>query len=239
VRDVALMVTCLADVLRPEAALATVRVLRRLGYRVSFPRGQTCCGQPFYNSGFHGHAADLAKHTIRQFEGTSWVVTPSASCAAMVRREYPELLASEPDWHQRAQGLAARIFELSEFLVRIAGTEDVGASFCGRVTFHYACHLRALGVTDEPVRLLKNVRGLELVTLPAADECCGFGGSFSVRFPEISVAMVDTKVRHILETNAQVVTSTDTGCLLNIAGRLRRIAPDIQVLHLAEILASS
>ncbi len=230
------MITCLGDVLRPEAGQATVRLLRRLGHEVSFPERQTCCGQPFYNSGFSDYAREQAKFTIEVFEHAETVVAPSGSCAAMVRVEYPHLLEAEPAWHARAQRLAEKTFELSEFLVNRLGVVDVGARFDGRVTYHYACHLRGLGMTDEVERLIRHVAGVTFIPIQRADQCCGFGGSFAVRYPDISTAMVDGKVECITATDADAVVSTDAGCLMNIGGRLRRLGKPIEVLHIAELL---
>lgn len=231
-----LMVTCLGDVLRPEAAKATVRLLRRLGHEIDFPQRQTCCGQPFYNSGFADYARRQARHTIEVFQGERTVVVPSGSCAAMVKVEYPHLLEGEPGWHQRAQELAARTFELSDLLVNRLGVLDVGAKYRGKVAYHYACHLRGLGLSDEAERLIRQVEGAELIPLRHADQCCGFGGSFSVRYPDISTAMVNDKVNCVLETGADCLVSTDTGCLMNIGGRLHRLQKPLEVLHLAELL---
>src|SRR5579871_5100782 len=172
---VSLLVTCLGDALFPDVGVATVRLLRRLGVEVDFPAAQTCCGQPHFNSGYRGDARDLARHTVRTFAGTNRVVTPSGSCAAMVKLEYPELFRDDPKWHARALDLAGRTHELSDFLANVLGVEDTGARFEGRVTYHMACHLRGLGILTEPERLLRQVRGLELVPLERADECCGFG----------------------------------------------------------------
>src|SRR5258708_11887380 len=187
------MITCLGDALFPEVGVATVRLLRRLGVEVDFPSRQTCCGQPFFNSGFQADARDLARHTIRAFEKSECVVTPSGSCAAMVKLEYPELFHDDLVWHGRAEELSRRTHELSDFLVNVLGIEDVGARFEGKATYHMACHLRGLGLKSEPERLLRRVKGLEYLPLERGDECCGFGGSFSVRFPGISGAMVQDK----------------------------------------------
>jgi L-lactate dehydrogenase complex protein LldE len=233
---VSLMVTCLGDALFPDVGVATVRLLRRLGVEVDFPPAQTCCGQPHFNSGYHGPARELARHTIRAFAGGRLVVTPSGSCAAMVKLEYPELLHDDRVWRGRAENLARRTHELSDFLVNVLGVEDVGARFEGRVTYHMACHLRGLGLLTEPERLLRRVKGLEYVPLERADECCGFGGSFSVRFPGISGAMVQDKAAFIEQTGADAVVTTDAGCLMNIAGCLRRRGSRVRALHLAEVL---
>lgn len=233
---VSLMITCLGDTLFPDVGVATVRLLRRLGVAVEFPPGQTCCGQPHFNSGYRDHARDLARHTITAFDDGRPVVTPSGSCAAMVKLEYPELFPDDPDWRRRAEELAGRTHELSDFLVNVLGALDVGARFPGRVTYHMACHLRGLGLLTEPERLLRRVKDLEYVPLERGDECCGFGGSFAVRFPGISGAMVRDKAAFIEATGADAVVATDSGCLMNIAGCLRRRGSRVQALHLAQVL---
>jgi L-lactate dehydrogenase complex protein LldE len=230
------MVTCLGDALFPDVGVATVRLLRRLGVAIDFPAAQTCCGQPHFNSGFQDDARQLACHTIAAFDTGRPVVTPSGSCAAMVKLEYPELFHDVPAWHARAADLAARTHELSDFLVNVLKVEDVGARFEAKVTYHMACHLRGLGVLTEPERLLRRVRGLEYVPLERADECCGFGGSFAVRFPGISGAMVNDKAGFIEKSGADAVVATDAGCLMNIAGCLRRRGSAVRVLHLAQVL---
>jgi L-lactate dehydrogenase complex protein LldE len=236
---VSLLVTCLGDALFPEVGVATVRLLRRLGVEVDFPAAQTCCGQPHFNSGFLTDARELARHTIQAFHNGQRVVTPSGSCAAMVKLEYPELLHNDLVWHGRAEDLAHRTHELADFLVNVLGIEDVGARFESKVTYHMACHLRGLGLLTEPERLLRQVRGLEYVPLERRDECCGFGGSFSVRFPQISAAMVQDKATLIEQTGADVVVATDAGCLMNIAGCLHRRGSKVRALHLAEVLATT
>jgi L-lactate dehydrogenase complex protein LldE len=230
------MVTCLGDALFPEVGVATVRLLRRLGLNVDFPRGQTCCGQPHFNSGYHEDCRVLARHTIGAFANGQTVVTPSGSCAAMVKLEYPELFREDLVWHERAEDLARRTHELADFLVNLLGIDDVGARFPGKVTYHMACHLRGLGLMTEPERLLRRVRDLEYLPLERADECCGFGGSFSVRFPGISGAMVQDKAAFIERTGADAVVATDAGCLMNIAGCLHRRGSKVRTLHLAEVL---
>jgi L-lactate dehydrogenase complex protein LldE len=231
-----LMITCLGDVLRPEAGKATVRLLRRLGHEIEFPAAQTCCGQPMFNSGFADMAREQAKHTLRVFDNGLPVVTPSGSCAAMVKVEYPHLFAEDAAWHARAMELAARTYELSDLLVNRLGVVDVGARYAGRVTYHYACHLRLLQQTDEVVKLLTHVQEAIYVPIHRQETCCGFGGSFSVRYPEISGRMVDDKMGCILATSADALVSTDAGCLMNIGGRLHREKKPIEVLHLAELL---
>ncbi|MBS0209995.1 MAG: (Fe-S)-binding protein [Planctomycetes bacterium] len=231
-----LMITCLGDVLRPEVGQASVRLLRRLGHEVDFPRNQTCCGQPFYNSGFSDLAREQARHTIAVFEQAEAVITPSGSCAAMIKVEYPHLFESDPAWHARAVALAERTYELSDLLVNRLQVVDVGARFDGRVVYHFACHLRGLCLSDEAERLINNVRGATLIPLRHQDQCCGFGGSFSVRYPQISTAMVDDKTKSIAAADADLVVSTDTGCLMNIGGRLRRQGHRARPVHLAELL---
>src|SRR6266436_2854331 len=233
---VSLMITCLGDVFFPDVGIATVQLLRRLGVDVDFPAAQTCCGQPHFNSGYHGDARILAQHTIQAFAGDQLIVTPSGSCAAMVKLEYPELFHEDLIWHGRAEDLAHRTHELSDFLVNILKIEDVGARFPGRVTYHMACHLRGLGLLTEPELLLRKVRDLEYVPLERSDECCGFGGSFSVRYPGISGAMVQDKAAFIEKTGARAVVATDAGCLMNIAGCLRRRGCGVRSLHLAQVL---
>ena len=233
---ISLLVTCLGDALYPDVGVATVRLLRRLGVEVAFPQAQTCCGQPHFNSGYRTHARDLARHTIRAFDGDSLVVAPSGSCAAMVKLEYPELFAEDRYLRRRAEDLARRTHELSDFLVNVLGVEDVGARFEGKVTYHMACHLRGLGVKGEPERLIHKVKGLDFVPLERVDECCGFGGSFSVRYPGISGAMVADKAALIEKTGADAVVATDAGCLMNIAGCLHRRGSRVKAMHLAELL---
>jgi L-lactate dehydrogenase complex protein LldE len=234
-----LFVTCLGDALFPNVGVATVRLLRRLGVSLDFPAAQTCCGQPHFNSGYHDEARALARHTIEALDNGQLIVVPSGSCAAMIKLEYPELFHSDPHWGRRALELAGRTHELSCFLVRVLGVEDVGACFEARVTYHAACHLRGLGVRDEPERLLRKVRGLTLLPLERADECCGFGGSFSVRYPGISAAMVRDKAEFIEQSGADYVVATDAGCLMNVGGCLRRRPGAARTLHLAEVLAGT
>ena len=236
---VSLMVTCLGDALFPDVGAATVRLLRRLGVEVDFPAAQTCCGQPHFNSGYRNEARELARHAIRTFSASEKVVTPSGSCAAMVKLEYPELFHDDPTWRRRAEDLAQRTHELSDFVVNVLGVEDVGARFAGRATYHMACHLRGLGLITEPIRLIQKVRGLQYVPLERYDECCGFGGSFAIRFPGISGAMVNDKTTYIEKTAVDAVVATDAGCLMNIGGCLNRRGAKVRILHLAELLAQT
>jgi L-lactate dehydrogenase complex protein LldE len=231
------MITCLADTFFPDVGVATVKLLRRLGVTVDFPQAQTCCGQPHFNSGFHDEARAATKHTITAFANSPLIVTPSGSCAAMVKLEYPELFHDDATWHARAVDLANRTHELSDFLVNVLKREDVGARFDGKATYHMACHLRGLGLLTEPIRLIQKVSGLQYVPLERYDECCGFGGSFAVRYPEISGAMVTDKATFIEKTAVDAVIATDAGCLMNIGGCLNRRGGKVRILHLAELLA--
>ena len=211
------------------------RLLRRLGHEVDFPAQQTCCGQPFYNSGFADHVREQAKRTIDAFDSDRIVVVPSGSCAAMVKIEYPHLLADDEHWHARAKDLAIRTFELADLLVNLLGVEDVGRIAArSRITTPATC--AGLALAGEVERLLSRVEGLTYVGIDRQDQCCGFGGSFSVRYPQISTAMVTDKVNCITATGADAVVSTDAGCLMNIGGRLAGWGTQIEVLHLAEIL---
>jgi L-lactate dehydrogenase complex protein LldE len=233
------MITCLADNFFAQTGVATVGLLRRLGVQVDFPSGQTCCGQPHFNSGHRDDAREIARYTIGVFRRCEKVVTPSASCAAMVKLEYPEFFADEPHWRKKAESLAGRTHELSGFLLNVLGVEDVGARYPAKATYHMACHLRGLGLEEAPLRLLRHVRDLELLPLERFDECCGFGGSFCVRFPEISAAMVRDKAKFIEATGADTAISTDAGCLMNIGGYMSRAGKSIRMVHLAEVLAAT
>lgn len=235
---VQLFVTCLVDTLYPQIGESVVRVLQRAGAQVSFPQGQTCCGQPAFNAGLRDAARPVAMHTIRVFEvSDAPVVVPSGSCTAMIRHGYPELFAGDPHWLARAEALAARTYEFSEYLVDVLGVTDVGARFPGQLTYHASCHLlRDLGVERQPRLLLSHVREAELVDLPAASDCCGFGGVFSAEHPQISTAMLERKIGNIQASGAPVVVSCDAGCLSNIYGGLKRRGLSQRVVHLAEIL---
>ena len=230
---VGLFVTCLADSLFPEVGKATVTVLERLGLEVVFPPEQTCCGQMHLNSGYPDEARLLARRFVEIFEPFDVVVSPSASCVALVREHYPRLLGGDD------RGVPGRTWELSQLLVERLGVEDVGSGFEGTVTYHPTCHsLRLLRVGDAPVRLLRAVRGLELVALPEAEECCGFGGTFAVKNADVSAAMLDDKLGNVLASGAGTLCSCDASCLMHMGGGLRRRGADVRPLHLAEILAS-
>ena len=236
---ISLFVTCLADTVAPEAGTAAVRVLERLGHEVEFRREQTCCGQLHLNTGYRDEARALARRFVRVFAGAEVVVAPSASCVGTVREYYPSLAEGDPVFEREVEELAPRVLELSELLVGRLGLEDVGAAFPHRVTYHPTCHsLRMLHVGDAPYRLLRAVRGLELLELPEAAECCGFGGTFAVKNAETSAAILADKVRHIEETGAEVCTAADSSCLLHIGGALSRAGGGVRTAHLAEILAA-
>jgi L-lactate dehydrogenase complex protein LldE len=238
---VQLFVTCIIDTLYPEVGEAVVKVLRRAGVGVEFPAGQTCCGQPAFNAGMRLQALPIAMHTIQVFENTQGpVVVPSGSCADMIRHGYLELFADDPAWLPRARALADRTFELTEFLVDQLGVTDLGARHPGKLTYHASCHLlRDLGVDSQPRALLANVRDAELVELPYATECCGFGGVFSAEHPEISSAMLERKISYIEATGAPLVVSCDGGCVTNINGGLHRRGKPQRAVHIAQILAQT
>ena len=232
-----LFVTCIVDQLFPEVGVSVVRVLRRLGVDVDFPQDQTCCGQPLYNSGFTGQARQLARRVLSSFAESRYVVVPSGSCAAMMRVYYPDLFKDDPALLGQAQELSAKVYEFSEFLVKVLGVEDLGAGYPDTVTYHPGCHqLRELEVRDEPLKLLRRVRGLELRELPQADSCCGFGGAFSVKFPHISEGMLADKVNNVMSTGADALVSCDMGCLMHIGGALSRQGSGIRLQHLAQVL---
>src|SRR6185369_13918821 len=218
-----------------------VEVLRRAGCEVEFDERQTCCGQPAFNTGYRDEARQVAKRFIEIFEESKAdaIVSPSGSCTAMVHH-FPELFVDEPDWRERARSVGSRAYELSSFLIRVLAVEDVGATWNGKLTWHDACHgLRDLNIKSEPRRLIRNVRGAEFVELENAESCCGFGGTFSVKYPEISVAILDQKIEAIERAGVDVVVSGDASCLMQIGGRLSRKGSRIRVMHLAELLAAT
>jgi L-lactate dehydrogenase complex protein LldE len=237
-----LFVTCLNDALFPRTGMATVRLLERLGHSVRFNAEQTCCGQMHLNTGYRDEAILLIRRFIDIFRGAEVVVAPSGSCVAMVRDLYPRAAewAGDQRLHDDAVELGTRIFELSEFVVGQLGIEDVGAYFPHRVTYHPTCHAaRVLRVGDMPLRLLRNVRGMTLVELPSADQCCGFGGTFSVKNADTSIAMMADKIQNILGTGAEACVAGDNSCLMHIGGGLSRLRTGTKTVHLAEILAST
>ncbi len=239
---VALMVTCLNDVLFPDTGKAVVRLLRRLGVEVGFPDEQTCCGQPMVNTGYLDEAVAPVRAFVRAFEGYDAIVTPSGSCAGCARHQHGIVARRSGDAAllDAVAVTGPRTYELSEFLVDVLGVADVGASFPHRVTYHPTCHsLRVLRVGDRPRRLLEAVRGLTLVDLPAAEECCGFGGTFAIKNSDTSAAMASDKARHVRDSGAEVLVAGDNSCLMNIGGVLSRQRSGVRVMHLAEVLAST
>ncbi len=236
---VALFITCFNDTLFPETGRATVRVLERLGVEVDFPVEQTCCGQMHFNTGYQREAIPLVRRFVRVFEPYDAVVAPSGSCVGMVRELYGRAaeLAGDAELARGVEALVPRVFELSEFLVNGLGVTDIGAYYPHRVTYHPTCHsLRMLRVGEAPLKLLRAVRGMELVELPQAEECCGFGGTFAVKNAETSTAMLSDKLHHVKETGAEAVAAGDNSCLLHIGGGLQRGQDGIDTVHLAEIL---
>jgi L-lactate dehydrogenase complex protein LldE len=235
----AFMVTCLGDMFYPEIGETIVRLLRRLGVAVEFPPGQTCCGLPLFNSGYHAAAAAVARRTVALFKDAEALVVPSGSCAWMVKHEYPTLLGAPAD-RAAAERLAGRTHELSQFLVRRLGRRRYRSAVGGRLTYHDSCHLlRGLHESESPRALLRGLAGAEFVELPGADECCGFGGSFSVRLPEVSTAILDKKLASIEATGADCVVACDAGCLMQMRGGLGRRGSLVRAVHLAEVLGEA
>jgi L-lactate dehydrogenase complex protein LldE len=237
---VALFVTCLVDALFPDVGRATVDLCERLGQPVEFPVAQTCCGQMHTNSGYF--EVELVRRFVDVFDDYDVVLVPSGSCAGSIRHQHPMIAqaAGDEPLARRARALGPRVFELSQFLVDVLGVDDVGAYFPHRVTYHPTCHsLRSLGVGDRPLQLLRNVRGIDLAELSGTEECCGFGGTFAVKNPDVSAAMLADKMQAVIETGAEVVCASDRSCLMHIGGGLQRIRAGVRTLHLAEILAST
>ncbi len=236
--SVGLFVTCLVDLFRPSVAFAAVKLLEAAGCRVAVPRAQTCCGQPAYNAGDKHDAKRLARRTIAAFLRYDYVVVPSGSCGGMMKKHYPEALADDPKWLPRARDFAAKTFELTSFLHDVMGVTSVPAAYDGIAAYHDSCSsLREMDVRDQPRQLLVTVRGLGLRELPGRDVCCGFGGTFCVKYPEISTHIVADKCREIAESGADTVLAGDLGCLMNIAGKLLRDGRGIRAYHVAEVLA--
>jgi L-lactate dehydrogenase complex protein LldE len=239
---IALFITCFNDTLFPRTGRAVVELLERLGHEVVFPEEQTCCGQMHFNTGYVDEATALVRRFSRVFAGEELIVCPSGSCAGMVRDAYPRVaeLAGDDGLARDVRALGVRVFELSELLVDVLGVEDVGAYYPHRVTYHPTCHsLRLLKVGDKPLRLLRAVRGLELIELAEPYECCGFGGTFAIKNADVSTAMLADKVRHVLDTRAEVCAAADNSCLMHIGGGLARLRTGTRTVHLAEILAAT
>ncbi|WP_405080287.1 (Fe-S)-binding protein [Paenibacillus chitinolyticus] len=234
---VSLFITCLSDLVYPRVGQAMVRLLARYGIRVEFPEVQTCCGQPAFNSGYWDDARKSARTLLEAFDDSDFVLSPSGSCTSMVQHYYPKLFQDDPELLAKAEALREKTYEFTQFLVGVLGVTDLGAVFPRRVTYHPSCHgSRLLGIKDEPASLLEHVRGLELVPLPHAEDCCGFGGTFAVKMSDISGAMVAEKSDHVLETEAEVLVGLDMGCLMNISGNLLHRGRPVKVMHLAELL---
>ena len=238
-KRVSLFVTCIVDQLFPRVGMAMAEVLERIGWQVDFPEAQTCCGQPAFNSGYRAEARQVAAHCLSVFRQAEYVVVPSGSCASMIAHHYAELFVKDAALREAAHALEPKVWEFSSFLLEVARVEDVGARLDDVVTYHDSCHaLRELGIKDGPRRLLANVRGLELREMDKAEECCGFGGTFSVKFDEVSGGMARTKIDSILRTGARTVVSIDSSCLMQLQGALSRMGAPVRSLHLAEVLAS-
>ena len=236
---VSLFITCLVDILFPQVGVSMVKVLKRLGVEVDFPEEQTCCGQPAFNSGFRQDAKVLAKRFISIFSQDGFIVSPSGSCTSMVRVFYKELFHDDQKMLDVVDILSSRTYEFSEFLVNVLKVDDVGATYNGRVTYHDSCHaLRELRVQNEPRELIKSVKGVDFVEMKFPDTCCGFGGTFSVKFPDVSVSILDEKIESIIESGADTVVSTDMGCLMQIGGAINRKKLPVKTIHIAELLAS-
>ena len=237
---VSLFITCLVDTFFPEVGESMVKVLRKLGLEVNFLEDQTCCGQPAFNSGFQHDATVLAKRFLSIFdEADGVIVCPSGSCASMVKVFYKELFRDDPTMLEIANRVASKTYELSDYLVNVLKREDLGASYSGRVTYHSSCHLlRELKISEEPKKLIRAVRGVEFIEMQMEDACCGFGGTFAMKFPDVSVSILDEKIKCIAECGADTVVSTDMGCLMNIGGAISRRNIPIKVMHIAELLAS-
>lgn len=235
---VSLFVTCLVDQLFPQVGLSTLKILRRFGVQVDFDRRQTCCGQPAFNTGYRNEARQVARHFLDVYRHSEWIVTPSGSCASMIRVHVPELFPVGSPERQTAREIASRTRELSDFLVTDLGVDATGARFEAKVTYHDSCHLlRELGIADQPRRLIKAVEGIDLVEMEQPDRCCGFGGTFAVKFPEVSVSMGEDKIGAILKTGAEWIVACDASCLMHLNGLLQRRKMPIQTIHLAELLA--
>ncbi len=235
---VSLFITCLADQFFPQVGECVVKILKRLDVEVTFNPAQTCCGQPAFNTGYREEARRVARRVLDLYDNADYVVAPSGSCSSMVRVFYPELFAEDAALLRKAQDLQKRFFEFSEFLVKVLKVEDVGARFPHRVTYHDSCHLlRELGVAEAPRQLLRKVQGLELAEMGDYKLCCGFGGTFSVKFPEVSVPMGQDKIRAASEVGAEYLVAADGGCLMHLAGQIHRQGLPLKTLHLAEVLA--
>ncbi|OAB32486.1 Fe-S oxidoreductase [Paenibacillus macquariensis subsp. defensor] len=233
---VSMFITCISDAVYPRIGEAMARLLAKYGVALHFPTIQTCCGQPAFNSGYWEEARTSAKTILEAFEDSDFVIAPSGSCIGMIHH-YPKLFEDDPILLAKAEGLHKKSYEFTQFLVKVLGVTDVGATFPHKVTYHPSCHgSRILGIKEEPMMLMRNVKGMELIPLPFAEDCCGFGGTFAVKMSDISGAMVNEKADHVLESEAEVLVGLDMACLMNIAGNLRYRNKPIRVMHLAELL---
>ncbi|MFQ5788731.1 MAG: (Fe-S)-binding protein [Thermodesulfobacteriota bacterium] len=234
-----IFITCLVDTFYPQVGESMVKVLRKLGVDLGFPEDQTCCGQPAFNSGFQSDARVLAERFLSIFNKDDYIVCPSGSCSAMVKVYYKELFKNDPDLFKIAEKISARVYEFSEYIVNVLKKDDVGASYDGKVTYHDSCHaLRELRIKNEPRKLIESVKGIEFIEMKLNDSCCGFGGTFSVKFPDVSISMLNEKIESIVDTGADSVISTDMGCLMQIGGALSRRDIPIKAMHIAELLAT-
>lgn len=239
--NVALFITCLTDQFYPQVGIATTKVLEHFGCRVSFPDAQTCCGQPFFNNGFHPEAADLARRFVEIFEPYDYIVTPSGSCCAMVREHYHALLGKDAAWERAMHAVTGRTFEFVEFLDKVLKVDLSQLSLPApqSVTYHYTCHLRGIGVTDRGVNMLRQIGNVDFRPMEKTDQCCGFGGTFATKYPAISGAIVEDKTRCIADTAAQTLICNDAGCTMNISGMCHREGVKVQTRHIAELLAEA
>ena len=237
---VGLFIPCYINQLYPQVAIATLELLEKLDVDIFYPTGQTCCGQPAFNSGYRKDAAVAAKRFVEIFEQEEIIVCPSGSCVHMVRHHYPELFKDDPEMLARAIAVGKKTFEFTQYLVDELHLSNIGSEFNGSVTYHDSCHLtRGLNINSQPRTLLRHIKGLEFIEMKDSDTCCGFGGTFAMNYPDISTAMVNDKIENILASGAEVVTGCDISCLMNIQGRLSRRGEDVKVMHIAELLASA
>jgi L-lactate dehydrogenase complex protein LldE len=239
--DVALFITCLTDQFYPQVGVAVTKILEHYGCRVHFPAAQTCCGQPFYNNGFHPEARELAKKFVRDFEPYSFIVTPSGSCGAMVREQFEQLLKGDAAWEAGMHRVVSRTYEFVEFLDKVLKVDlrSLRLPEKQEITYHYTCHLRAIGVKDEGVRLLKQVGNVDFKPMEKTDQCCGFGGTFAIKYPAISGAIVEDKAQCIADTGAKTLICNDAGCSMNISGMCHRRGMDVRTRHIAELIAEA
>lgn len=234
--NVSLFITCVCDIFYSNIGKDTVEILERVGCKVDFPEAQTCCGQPAFNSGYLQQSKQAMKQMIQAFEHAEYIVGPSGSCVGMLK-EYPNIFAGDPVWEERAINIANKSYELTQFLVDVLNVVEVGSEFTGKVTYHPSCHMtRILGVKDAPLKLLKQIKGIDLVELPMKEDCCGFGGTFAIKNSDISTEMAKEKSQHISETGAHYLVGGDMACLMNISGRMTREGKDVKIVHIAEIL---